>query len=57
MSRPTISTATPKGGGEAVTSLLSGTTDSYFSAPIESGQHVKAGKLTLLGASSLKRQM
>ena len=44
-----------KGGGEAVTSLLSGTTDSYFSAPIESGQHVKAGKLTLLGASSLKR--
>ena len=44
-----------KGGGEAVTSVLSGTTDSYFSAPIESGQHVKAGKLTLLGASSLKR--
>jgi tripartite-type tricarboxylate transporter receptor subunit TctC len=44
-----------KGGGEAVTSVLAGTTDSYFSAPIESGEHVKAGKLTLLGASSLKR--
>jgi len=44
-----------KGGGEAVTSVLAGTTDSYFSAPIESGEHVKAGKLVLLGASSLKR--
>jgi tripartite-type tricarboxylate transporter receptor subunit TctC len=44
-----------KGGGEAIASLLGGTTDSYFSAPIESGAHVKAGKLTLLGATSSKR--
>jgi hypothetical protein len=28
-----------KGGGEAVASVLSGTTDSYFSVPIESGLH------------------
>lgn len=44
-----------KGGGEAVTALLAGTTNSYFSAPIESGAHIKAGKLVALGASSLKR--
>ena len=44
-----------KGGGEAVTSVLSGTTDAYFSAPIESGPHVRAGTMVALGASSLKR--
>lgn len=44
-----------KGGGEAVQSVLAGTTDSYFSAPIESMPHIKAGKLVALGASSLKR--
>jgi tripartite-type tricarboxylate transporter receptor subunit TctC len=44
-----------KGGGEAVQSVLAGTTDSYFSAPIESGEHIKAGKLVALGASALKR--
>ena len=44
-----------KGGGEAVQALLAGTTNSYFSAPIECGPHIKAGKLVALGASSLKR--
>ena len=44
-----------KGGGEAVASVLSGTTDSYFSVPIEAGPHIKAGKLVALGGSGLKR--
>jgi len=44
-----------KGGGEAVASVLSGTTDSYFSVPIESGTHIKAGKMVALGGSGLKR--
>jgi tripartite-type tricarboxylate transporter receptor subunit TctC len=44
-----------KGGGEAVGSVLSGTTDSYFSVPIESGPHVRAGKLVALGGSGQKR--
>ena len=44
-----------KGGGEAVASVLSGTTDSYFSVPIESGPHIEAGKLVALGGSGLKR--
>jgi len=44
-----------KGGGEAVASVLSGTTDSYFSVPIESGPHIKAGKMVALGGSGLKR--
>src|SRR5262245_3631937 len=44
-----------KGGGEAVASVLSGTTDSYFSVPIESGPHIKAGKMIALGGSGQKR--
>ncbi len=44
-----------KGGGEAVASVLSGTTDSYFSVPIESGPHIRAGKMVALGGSGLKR--
>ncbi len=44
-----------KGGGEAVASVLSSTTDSYFSVPIESGPHIRAGKLVALGSSGLKR--
>ena len=44
-----------KGGGEAVGSVLSSTTDSYFSVPIESGQHIRAGKLLALGSSGKKR--
>ena len=44
-----------KGGGEAVGSVLSGTTDSYFSVPIESGPHIRAGKLVALGGSGQKR--
>ena len=44
-----------KGGGEAVGSVLSGTTDSYFSVPIESGPHIRAGKLIALGSSGPKR--
>ena len=44
-----------KGGGEAVTSVLSGTTDAYFSVPIESGQHIRSGKMVALGASGPKR--
>jgi tripartite-type tricarboxylate transporter receptor subunit TctC len=44
-----------KGGGEAVGSVLSGTTDSYFSVPIESGPHIRAGKLVALGSSGRKR--
>ncbi len=44
-----------KGGGEAVGSVLSGTTDSYFSVPIESGPHIRAGKLVALGSSGPKR--
>lgn len=44
-----------KGGGEAVASVLSGTTDSYFSVPIESGPHIKAGKMVALGGSGTKR--
>jgi tripartite-type tricarboxylate transporter receptor subunit TctC len=44
-----------KGGGEAVASVLSGTTDSYFSVPIESGPHVRSGKLVALAASGKKR--
>ncbi len=44
-----------KGGGEAVASVLSGTTDSYFSVPIESGPHIRAGKLIALGSSGKKR--
>ena len=44
-----------KGGGEAVASVLSGTTDSYFSVPIEAGPHIRAGKLVALGGSGLKR--
>jgi tripartite-type tricarboxylate transporter receptor subunit TctC len=44
-----------KGGGEAVASVLSGTTDSYFSVPIEAGPHIKAGKMLALGGSGLKR--
>ena len=44
-----------KGGGEAVASVLSGTTDSYFSVPIESGPHIRAGKLVALGSSGRKR--
>ena len=44
-----------KGGGEAVASVLSGTTDSYFSVPIESGPHIRAGKLVALGSSGPKR--
>jgi tripartite-type tricarboxylate transporter receptor subunit TctC len=44
-----------KGGGEAVGSVLSGTTDSYFSVPIESGPHVRAGKLVALGGTGKKR--
>jgi tripartite-type tricarboxylate transporter receptor subunit TctC len=43
-----------KGGGEAITAVLSGTTTSYFAAPIEVMQNVKAGK-PILGASSLTR--
>jgi tripartite-type tricarboxylate transporter receptor subunit TctC len=44
-----------KGGGEAVGSVLSSTTDSYFSVPIESGPHIRAGKLLALGSSGKKR--
>jgi len=44
-----------KGGGEAVASVLSGTTDSYFSVPIESGPHIKAGKMRPLAITGLKR--
>ncbi len=44
-----------KGGGEAVGSVLSSTTDSYFSVPIESGPHIRAGKLVALGSSGKKR--
>src|SRR5690349_15224717 len=44
-----------KGGGEAVASVLSGTTDSYFSVPIEAGPHVRAGKLVALAGSGKKR--
>ena len=40
-----------KGGGEAVASVLSSTTDSYFSVPIECGPHIRAGKLIALGSS------
>jgi tripartite-type tricarboxylate transporter receptor subunit TctC len=44
-----------KGGGEAVGSVLSSTTDSYFSVPIECGPHIRAGKLTALGSSGKRR--
>jgi tripartite-type tricarboxylate transporter receptor subunit TctC len=44
-----------KGGGEAITAVLAGTTTSYFAAPIEVMQNVRAGKLLILGASSLTR--
>jgi tripartite-type tricarboxylate transporter receptor subunit TctC len=44
-----------KGGGEAVASVLSGTTDSYFSVPIESGPHLRAGKMTALAGTGQKR--
>jgi tripartite-type tricarboxylate transporter receptor subunit TctC len=44
-----------KGGGEAITAVLAGTTNFYFAAPIEVMQNVKAGKLVILGASSLTR--
>ena len=44
-----------KGGGEAITAVMAGTTSSYFSAPIEVNQHVNAGRLVLLGSTSLTR--
>ena len=44
-----------KGGGEAITAVLSGTTNSYFAAQIEVSQHVKAGRLVILGSTSATR--
>ena len=44
-----------KGGGEAVTAVLSGTVDSYFAAPIEINAYVKAGKLIAAGSTALTR--
>jgi tripartite-type tricarboxylate transporter receptor subunit TctC len=44
-----------KGGGEAITAVLAGTTNAYFAAPIEVMQNVKAGKLVILASTSLTR--
>ncbi|GAA4326450.1 tripartite tricarboxylate transporter substrate binding protein [Pigmentiphaga soli] len=44
-----------KGGGEAINAVLGGTTNAYFAAPIEVGEMLKAGRLTALGATSLRR--
>ena len=44
-----------KGGGEAITAVLAGTTNAYFAAPIEVMSNVKAGKLVILASTSLTR--
>ena len=44
-----------KGGGPALADLLAGHVNSSFLSPIEVNAHLKSGKLTAIGASSLKR--
>lgn len=44
-----------KGGGEAITAVIAGNTHSYFAAPIEVSELIKAGKLVALGSTSVKR--
>jgi tripartite-type tricarboxylate transporter receptor subunit TctC len=44
-----------KGGGPAIIDLVGGQVNMMFATPIEVAQHVQAGKLSVLGATSLKR--
>ena len=44
-----------KGGGEAITAVMGGNTNSYFAAPIEVTELIRAGKLTALGTTAPKR--
>lgn len=44
-----------KGGGPAITDLVGGQLSMMFATPIEVSQHVQAGRLRVLGTTSLKR--
>jgi tripartite-type tricarboxylate transporter receptor subunit TctC len=44
-----------KGGGPAIIDLVGGQVNMMFATPIEVAQQVQAGKLNVLGATSLKR--
>jgi len=44
-----------KGGGPAIVDLVGGQVNMMFATPIEVSQHVQAGKLRVLGATSGKR--
>ncbi|MFO1311844.1 MAG: tripartite tricarboxylate transporter substrate binding protein [Burkholderiales bacterium] len=44
-----------KGGGPAITDLVSGQVNMMFATPIEVAQHVQSGRLRVLGATSLAR--
>ena len=44
-----------KGGGPAIVDLVGGQVNMMFATPIEVSQHVQAGKLRVLGATSPKR--
>ncbi|MDH5288104.1 MAG: tripartite tricarboxylate transporter substrate binding protein [Betaproteobacteria bacterium] len=44
-----------KGGGPAIVDLVGGQVSMMFATPIEVSQHVQAGRLQVLGATSLKR--
>ena len=44
-----------KGGGPAIVDLVGGQVNMMFATPIEVAQHVQAGRLNVLGATSKKR--
>jgi len=44
-----------KGGGPAITALLSGEVSSYFGTPIELNDHIKNGRLVAVASTAAKR--
>ncbi|MGE4338510.1 MAG: Bug family tripartite tricarboxylate transporter substrate binding protein [Pigmentiphaga sp.] len=44
-----------KGGGEAITAVIAGTTDTYLATPIEVRDRVNAGQLVALGTTGTER--
>jgi len=44
-----------KGGGEATTAIIAGTTDAYVTTPLEVRERVKGGQLVALGSTGQKR--